>query len=78
MKKRILGLLFWCAGALTLCWLCGCSTVGMAKLIRELKDDPATVSVSITHPYGNVRFVRTNPMTNQTVTVTPDGNVTVK
>lgn len=65
-----------CAAAVFLC--CGCSSTGMAKLAKELKGDQATISSSIQSVYGTVKFVRTNPGTNSTVTIAPDGTVTVR
>lgn len=56
----------------------GCSTAGMARLARELGRDQATVNVSVQSVYGTLKFVRTNPGTNSTVTVSPDGTVTIK
>jgi hypothetical protein len=63
---------------LTLCCLCGSGCAGMGTLVKQLKGDAATVSVSLTTIYGNLKFVRTNPGTNTETTVTPDGTVTVK
>lgn len=50
----------------------------LAPLVKQLKSDPATVSVTVSSVYGTFKFVRTNPGTNTTTTVTPDGTVTVK
>jgi uncharacterized lipoprotein YmbA len=55
----------------------GCSSTNITKLAQQLKDDPATVSVTVSSIYGTVRFVRTNTRTNQTLTVSPDGTVSV-
>lgn len=54
----------------------GCS--GMGTLVKQLKNDPATVSISLTTIYGNLRFIRTNPGTNTETSVNPDGTVVVK
>lgn len=63
------------------CALCivsiGTGCADMAKLEGAMKDDPATVSTSINTVYGTAKLVRTNPATNQTVTVSPDGTVTI-
>jgi len=50
----------------------------MASLVKQLKNDPATVSVSLSTVYGTLKFVRTNPGTNTETTVTPEGTVTVR
>lgn len=57
--------------------ICGCSTSGMSKLVRELKGDPATVSATVTSIYGNVKLVRIGGQTNNAVSVGPDGTVTI-
>jgi hypothetical protein len=63
------------AVALALC-LAGCT--GVSKLIKSGGNDHATVSGTVTSIYGTMKFVRTNPAgTNQSVTVSPDGTVTV-
>lgn len=54
----------------------GCISNG-AKLVRELKGDPAIVSGSVSSVYGTVKFVRVGPQTNNAVSVAPDGTVTV-
>jgi len=58
----------------------GCTgpTRGMASLVKQLKNDPATVSVSLSTVYGTLKFIRLNPGTNTETTVTPDGTVTVR
>jgi hypothetical protein len=58
--------------------LTGCVSVG--KLVAELKNDPATVSVSITTIYGTVKFVRIGFLTatNGSASVMPDGSVILK
>lgn len=48
-----------------------------AKLVRELKGDPAVVSGSVSSVYGTVKFVRVGPQTNNAVSVAPDGTVTL-
>lgn len=50
----------------------------MGTLVKQLKNDPATVSISLTTIYGNLRFIRTNPGTNTETSVNPDGTVVVK
>jgi hypothetical protein len=58
--------------------LCGCSSTNITKLVGALKNDPATVCVNVSSVYGTVRFTRTNPRTNETVTVSPDGTIVIK
>ena len=56
----------------------GCTGPGrLAKIVTALKDDPATVTASISSVYGVLKFTRTNPRTNQTITVHPDGTITI-
>lgn len=55
--------------------LCGCASG--AKLVKELKGDPAIVSGQVTSLYGNVKFVRIGVQTNNAVQVSPDGTVTI-
>jgi len=63
---------------LTLVSASGCSSTNISKLAAQLKNDPATVNMSVQSVYGTIKFTRTNPGTNSTVTVSPDGTVTVK
>ena len=58
--------------------LTGCSISPSADVIRELAKDPATASVTVMTPYGSLRWVRTNPPPGQSVTVDPNGVITVK
>jgi uncharacterized protein with ACT and thioredoxin-like domain len=69
-------LLLACVSALV---LCGCATGGsLAKVVKELKNDPATVNVRITSIYGSIFFTRTAPTTNSLPHVVgSDGTVTV-
>ncbi len=53
----------------------GCVNVG--KLTKDLSRDNATVSASVSTVYGTMKIVRSNPTTNQTVTVSPDGTITI-
>ena len=50
----------------------------MNSLVKSLAKDPATVSLQLTTVYGNLKLVRTNPGTNESVSVSPDGTVTVR
>jgi hypothetical protein len=56
--------------------LTGCSTAGLGKLARELKNDPAIVAVKAVTPWGNASLVRVGGQTNS-VSVSPDGTVTI-
>jgi uncharacterized protein YcfL len=58
--------------------LAGCTSTNITQLVKALGSDPATVSFRVTGPYGSVSFVRTSPLTNQTVTVSQDGAVTIR
>lgn len=66
----------WCLGAFVALSQPGCMSVG--SLVKELAHDPATVSVQVMTPYGSLKFVRTNPSTNQSVVVDPTGIITIK
>lgn len=55
--------------------LTGCT--GQARLVKALAKDPAIVSAKIVTPWGNASLVRVGSVSNS-VTVTPDGAVTVK
>jgi hypothetical protein len=57
--------------------LSGCSTTNISKLAQSLAKDDATVVVKVGSVYGTGFFVRTNPRTNQTVVVSPDGTVSI-
>lgn len=52
----------------------GC--VSMSKLAKQLKDDPAIVTVRMGTPWGNQQLNRIGGTTN-TVLVAPDGAVTI-
>ena len=57
MKFTNFIVLFVCLGSITL--LTGC--VGqLASVVRELKDDPATVHAKITTPWGTAEIDRSN------------------
>lgn len=55
----------------------GCATAGLSKVVAELAKDPATVSMTIIHPYGSVRWYRTNPQ-GQAVAIGHDGSVDIQ
>ena len=59
--------------------LCGCVSPNLAKVVRELKNDNATVNFTVTSPmYGTLSFTRTNPGTNTAAhTIQPNGTVSV-
>lgn len=62
--------------ALALIPLTGCATRNLAASLKELGDDPAIVVGSINTVYGTAKLVRIGVTTNS-VTVNPDGTVTV-
>lgn len=76
MKRILLIFVFTVAAAVTLA-LTGC-TNGVAGVARALAKDPATVSVKINTIYGTASLVRVGVQTNNSVTVSPDGTVTIK
>jgi len=55
--------------------LCGC-TPNLAKSMKALGDDPAILVGSVQSVYGTVKVTRIGGTTNS-VTVSPDGTVTV-
>ena len=55
---------------LGICFLTGCSTTNITKLVGALAKDPATVAISVQSVYGTVYFLRTGS-TNQVVTMGP-------
>lgn len=54
----------------------GCSN--MPKIVRALAKDQAIVSTKVVTIYGTAQLTRVGGVTNQTVTVSPDGTITVK
>ena len=54
----------------------GCSSTNITKLTQALSRDPAIVSAKVATVYGTASLVRVGSTTN-TVTVGPDGTVTV-
>ena len=65
---------------LSLLLAAGCAgCTGLASTVKELKDDPAIVTGQINTIYGTAHFTRVGVThTNSTVTVSPDGTITVK
>ncbi len=57
--------------------LTGCSTTDITELMKATAGSDATVKVSVSSIYGTINFLRTNPRTNQTVTISPDNTVTI-
>lgn len=55
--------------------LTGC--VQMGALTKELGKDNATVVGNINTIYGTGKVIRTNPRDGQSVTISPDGTVTI-
>lgn len=61
-----------------LMFVSGCMTRNMAKLVKELAKDPASVHLRITSIYGVAELTRTNPGTNSPPhKLLPDGTVEV-
>lgn len=65
-------LLCLCALSLALLGLAACGGFLDASQIDALAKDPASVCFSATHPYGNIRFARTN-CTNCNVSCDSEG-----
>jgi hypothetical protein len=55
----------------------GCVGYTPGAITKQLKDDHATVSMTLVTPWGTQRVIRTNPGSNQTSTINVDGSVTV-
>ena len=55
----------------------GCSTTNVTKLVEAMSKSDATVVTKINTVYGTSSFIRTNPRTNQTATINPDGTVVI-
>jgi hypothetical protein len=53
----------------------GCVSKG--RIARELAKDDATLVWDITSIYGRSRLIRSNPKPNHSVTITPEGVVTI-
>lgn len=64
-------------GATTAFILCGCRAVDPAALVKALANDPATATLTFPTPYGLVKYNRSNPGTNSSVTIHPDGSITI-
>lgn len=57
----------------------GCFGPDVAKAIKAMGQDPATVHLRVSSVYGVVELSRTNPQTNSLPhTVSPDGTITVE
>lgn len=67
----------WIALAAIAMLTAGCSSTNIAELMHETAQSDATVIVNISSIYGTAKFIRANPRTNQTMTISPDGTVTV-
>lgn len=76
LKTFLIILLFLTAAIATALLASGC--VNVPKAIKELKNDPAAVSFSVTTIYGNVKMTRIGARPNETVTVAPDGTIMIK
>lgn len=55
----------------------GCSSTNISQLADKLKGDNSTIVHNINTIYGTSKFIRSNPGTNQTVSIAPDGTVTI-
>lgn len=55
--------------------LTGCSS-SLSKLAKELKNDPATITIRMGTPWGNQSLTRVGGQTNS-VEVAPDGTVRI-
>ena len=56
----------------------GCFGPDVAKAIKAMGNDPATVHLRVSSVYGVVELTRTNPGSNSLAhTVAPDGTITV-
>lgn len=62
----------------TICFSTGCSSTNISKLTEALGKDNATVVSKVSSIYGTGYVIRSNPGTNQDVTITSDGTVTIK
>ncbi len=62
---------------LVLIGLSGCSTTNISKLVEAASKDSATVVLKVGSVYGTVSYTRTNPKTNQTAVISPDGTVSI-
>lgn len=55
----------------------GCMSKQTAKIIGQLKDDPATVSTGYRGIYGTFYFNRSNAGTNQSAVVDENGSIKI-
>lgn len=58
--------------------LTGCVRSNLSELVGKMGNDNATVAAKINTIYGTGYVIRSNPTTNQDVTISPDGTVTIK
>jgi len=63
-------------GAVAALSLTGCATQNLAASLKALGEDPAIVVGKVTSVYGTFGIIRIGGTTNS-VTVSPDGTVTV-
>ncbi len=68
-------------GILAVTQVTGCIAPGnksvLAEMSKNLANDHATLTTTITTPWGMQKVVRANPNTNQNVVIAPDGTVTI-
>jgi predicted small secreted protein len=60
------------------CLTMGCFGPDVAKAMKELAKDPASVHLRVSSVYGVIEFTRTAPLTNTLAhSISPDGTITV-
>lgn len=59
--------------------LCGCLSTNFTEYAKAMSGDKATFIGKVSSVYGTASFVRVGEQgTNQSVSVSPDGTVTIK
>lgn len=56
----------------------GCTSTNLGEILQAAGKDPATVYVSVSTPYGFVRVFRSIPEPHVTLTVAPDGTISIR
>ncbi len=57
--------------------LTGCATHNLTTLSQALGKDNSVATGSVNTIYGTAKFSRANPMAGQTVSISPDGTITI-
>lgn len=57
--------------------LCGCTATNISKLATAIGKDQATWKVHVMTPYGSGDYTRIGHTDGQTVTVSPDGSISI-